>query len=114
MAKQPIIQPHILESLCKVIADTSTGLTGSEIGKILTDCKIIDTDPQMTKWKRRYNAFVNSQNRFQDSKGGGLVIGGKLRCVGLVHGTLSDNTGGKFAAVVPSIFIFQTILEMSK
>lgn len=48
------------------------------------------------------------------SKGGGLVIGGKLRCVGLVHGTLSDNTGGKFAAVVPSIFIVQTILETSK
>jgi uncharacterized protein (TIGR02391 family) len=67
MAKQPIIQPHILESLCKVIADTSTGLTGSEIEKILADCKIIDTDPQMTKWKRLYNAFINSQYRHQDS-----------------------------------------------
>lgn len=67
MTKHPIIQPHILESLCKVIADTSTGLTGSEIGEILTDCKIIDTDPQMTKWKRLYNAFVNSQNRYQCS-----------------------------------------------
>lgn len=67
MAKQPFIQPHILESICKVIADRSAGLTGPEIAKILIDCKIIDIDPHNTKWKRLYNAFVNSQNRHQDS-----------------------------------------------
>ena len=31
------------------------------------------------------------------------------KCIGLVHGTLSDNTGGKLAAVVPAAFIVQTI-----
>ena len=30
-------------------------------------------------------------------------------CYGLVHGTISDDTGGKFAAIVPGIFIRQVI-----
>lgn len=30
-------------------------------------------------------------------------------CVGLIHGTFSDETGGKFAAVVPSAFITQVL-----
>jgi len=34
--------------------------------------------------------------------------------VGLVHGTVSDKTGGKLAAVVPSKFIRDTILQASK
>lgn len=67
MTRHPIIQPHILESICKVIADTTTGLTGFEIAKLLADCKIVDTDPQMTKWKRLYNAFITSQNKHQCS-----------------------------------------------
>jgi len=41
---------------------------------------------------------------------GGVGLGvGQFACIGLVHGTLSDNTGGKFAAIVPSYFITQTI-----
>lgn len=39
----------------------------------------------------------------------GLVVGGRLACVGLIHGTISDNTGGKLGAVVPSYFIIETI-----
>jgi hypothetical protein len=30
-------------------------------------------------------------------------------CVGLVHGTLSDPTGGKFAAIVPSSFVREAV-----
>lgn len=48
------------------------------------------------------------------SSGGGLTLGGKFACVGLMHGTISDETGGKFAAVVPSSFIVKTILQMQK
>jgi hypothetical protein len=52
------------------------------------------------------------------SSEGGLVVGGKLACVGLVHGTVSDDTGGKLAAVVPSALVVETInkakLEMGK
>jgi hypothetical protein len=41
---------------------------------------------------------------------GGVGLGvGQFACIGLVHGTLPDNTGGKFAAIVPSYFIIQTI-----
>ena len=43
------------------------------------------------------------------SSQGGLVIGGRLACVGLIHGTISDDTGGKLGAVVPSAFIVETI-----
>jgi uncharacterized protein (TIGR02391 family) len=61
--KQTVIQPHHLEPICQIIASTSDGLTGSEIGKILADCGMIDTDPGMTKWKRLYNSFIYSQNK---------------------------------------------------
>lgn len=54
-----------LEALCKVLADTDTGLTGSEIAHTLAQIDIVDTDPTMTKWKRLYNAFVNDQNKRQ-------------------------------------------------
>ncbi|HEX2900695.1 MAG TPA: TIGR02391 family protein, partial [Bacteroidia bacterium] len=60
-------EPHHLESICKTIADTSHGLSGSEIQKILADCRIEDKDPSLTKWKRLYNAFVHWQNKHQCS-----------------------------------------------
>ncbi|MFA8434269.1 MAG: toll/interleukin-1 receptor domain-containing protein [Marinifilaceae bacterium] len=62
MIKQQPITAEVLESICKVIADTGSGLTGSEIGRILDDSRITDTNPSMTKWKRLYNAFVAKQN----------------------------------------------------
>jgi hypothetical protein len=37
-----------------------------------------------------------------------------IRCVGIVHGTLSDDTGGKLAAVTPSIYILETIDKAMK
>lgn len=39
----------------------------------------------------------------------GLVFGNEFSCVGLVHGTLSDETGGKLCAVVPSQKIIECI-----
>jgi len=67
VTKQPIIQSYHLESICQTIAATSEGLTGTEIGKILADCRIVDTDAVGTKWKRLYNAFVHNQNKNQCS-----------------------------------------------
>jgi uncharacterized protein (TIGR02391 family) len=63
----PPLQAHIIESICKTIAETNDGLSGTEIGKILADCEISDTDPSLTKWKRLYNAFVNYQNQSKRS-----------------------------------------------
>lgn len=61
----PPFSPQDLEAICRVLADTDDGLTGSEIGYLLQDCRIPDTDPGMTKWKRLFNALVHFQNEHQ-------------------------------------------------
>src|SRR5438105_5043978 len=61
----PTFNPQQLQSIAKVLADTSDGLTGSEIGYLLADCKIPDISSDMTKWKRLFNAFVTIQNEKQ-------------------------------------------------
>ena len=57
--------PQKLEAACRVLADTERGLTGSEIGYLIQDCKIVDITPDMTKWKRLFNALVEAQNKHQ-------------------------------------------------
>ena len=47
----------VLESLTKVLGNTNEGFTGTEIGKLLFECDIPDPCPNMTKWKRLYEAF---------------------------------------------------------
>ena len=54
-----------LEAISKVLGDTDTGLTGSEINLLLNNCQIPNPTPDMTKWKRRYNALVEFQNQHQ-------------------------------------------------
>ncbi len=54
-----------LEAICKIVADTSSGLTGSEIGHTLSKCGIPDVDPTNTKWKRLHNAFAQIENSVQ-------------------------------------------------
>jgi len=51
-----------LEAIAAALADTSEGLTGSEIGHILASLRMLDPTPTMTKWKRLHNAFVERQN----------------------------------------------------
>lgn len=51
-----------LESISKVLGDTTDGLTGADIGHFLAECKVPDVDPALTKWKRLYNALVHYQN----------------------------------------------------
>ncbi len=66
MAKrEPPFEPGMLEALAKALGDTDHGLIGTEIGQILLTCRIPDTDPASTKWKRLFNAFVTEQNRKQ-------------------------------------------------
>ena len=52
-----------IEQIARIIGDTQGGLTGSEIGHILAQCHIDDPDPEMTKWKRLYNAFYDAVNK---------------------------------------------------
>jgi len=65
MDRLPPFNARHLEAACKVLADTDRGLTGSEMGYILQDCRIEDTDPSLTKWKRLFNALAKAQNTHQ-------------------------------------------------
>lgn len=51
-----------IEAIAAALGDTTNGLTGLEIGHLLTTCGIRDTDPSLAKRHRIYNAFVGSQN----------------------------------------------------
>jgi len=62
MDRIPPFSAQHLEAACKVLADTECGLTGSEIGYLLQDCRIEDVSPEMTKWKRLFNALAEAQN----------------------------------------------------
>jgi uncharacterized protein (TIGR02391 family) len=52
-----------LERLCKVLAETQNGLTGSQIGEKLGQAKIADVDPVNTKWKRLRSALATRQRK---------------------------------------------------
>jgi uncharacterized protein (TIGR02391 family) len=65
MDRIPPFNPQQLTAVAKVLGDTAKGLTGTEIGYFLSDCKIPDVTPDMTKWKRLFNAFVEWQNKKQ-------------------------------------------------
>src|SRR5262249_9856290 len=54
-----------LQAIADALGDTSDGLTGSEIGHLLATSRMTDTDPQMTKRHRLYNAFAHTQNAKQ-------------------------------------------------
>ena len=57
-----------LEAISAALADTSAGLTGSEIGHILTTLNFTDPTPTLTKWKRLHNAFIVRQNKSQNRR----------------------------------------------
>jgi uncharacterized protein (TIGR02391 family) len=54
-----------LEAIAGALGDTDLGLTGTEIGEIFQQSKLVDPGPD-TKWRRIYNAFATSQNNRQD------------------------------------------------
>ena len=66
--KPPAFSTGQLEALCKCLADTSSGLTGTEIGTLLAQVRVRDVDPSITKWKRLFNALSGAHNR--DRNGG--------------------------------------------
>ena len=65
MAKIAPFDAQHLTSIAKILGETSEGLKGSEIEYLLQDCKIPDVSPEMTKWKRIFNAFVTFQNEIK-------------------------------------------------
>ena len=63
MAAYPSFPAAELESVCRVMADTDSGLTGSEIGRLLAQRGIADPAPGLTKWKRLTSALSQQQQR---------------------------------------------------
>lgn len=61
MAAQSEFSDGQLESICRVIAETDSGLTGSEIGTFLDQAGIVDPMPTGTKWRRLLCAFQEQQ-----------------------------------------------------
>ncbi len=50
-----------LEAICKALAGTESGLSGSEIGHTLSQVGVADADRSATKWKRLFNALAARQ-----------------------------------------------------
>ncbi|MDR2126486.1 MAG: TIGR02391 family protein [Prevotellaceae bacterium] len=65
--KRKCLTQAVLEGISQILGDTSSGLTGSEIGYLLNQSQIADIDLTNTKWKRLYSAFANYQNQTQCS-----------------------------------------------
>lgn len=62
----PFFTDTQLEAIAAALGDTSSGLTGPEIGFLLSASRISDVDPTASKRVRLYNAFVNNQNSRQN------------------------------------------------
>lgn len=65
---QPLFTQSQLEAIAAALADTSEGLTTSEIGHLPATCRMTDPTPTVTKRHRLYNAFAESQNSRQDRR----------------------------------------------
>lgn len=63
MAAIPSLDDGQLEAICEVLGDTSGGLTGSEIGRYLNECGILDPLPNHTKRYRLYEALRAKQRQ---------------------------------------------------
>lgn len=58
----PRLTPNQIEQIARIMGDTVNGFTGSEIGHHLAQCRINDPNPELTKWKRLYNALCSVVN----------------------------------------------------
>ena len=72
MANNTPFDKAILERICDVLGDTSMGLTGSEIGSILSQHSVHDVSPTSSKRVRIFEALCARQKQ---DKSGNHVIG---------------------------------------
>jgi len=62
MTAIPVLDDNTLQAVCDVVADTGSGLTGSEMGRILSQQNISDPEPIITKRHRLFAALSSKQN----------------------------------------------------
>ena len=70
-----------LEQICGVLAETGSGLTGSEIGRILAQMGIYDPSPSITKRHRLYEALQRQQSKTHSGNTVGAFIEEAMRPV---------------------------------
>jgi uncharacterized protein (TIGR02391 family) len=63
MAAIPKIDENSLQEICNVIAETNSGLSGSEIARLLSQAGIEDIDPTVTKRHRLFAALNSRQEK---------------------------------------------------
>lgn len=56
-----------IEGISRIIGDTKSGISGTEMARFLLESNIEDIDKLNSKWKRLYHALVNNQNLTQCS-----------------------------------------------
>ena len=64
----PMFSQSQLTAIADALADTSEGLSGSEIALLLATCRMSDPSPGITKRHRLYNAFIESQKSRRDRR----------------------------------------------
>lgn len=62
MAVIPKFNASVIESISKILGDTSNGFTGTEIAKLLHESGIDDIESTITKWRRINVALDNKLN----------------------------------------------------
>lgn len=67
MPAHPAFPPNDLKALCDVLGDTENGLSGREIGELLSGSQIGDPSPTITKRRRLFEALKARQNQDQCS-----------------------------------------------
>ena len=65
MERVPPFNSQQVESIARILAETNEGLSGTQIGHLLQECRMADPTPDITKWQRLFNAFAEAQNRHQ-------------------------------------------------
>src|SRR5512143_3857836 len=63
MGPIPSFDETTLRAICNVLGDTNTGLSGSEIGQLLSACGISDLFPGNTKRDRLFEALQGRQQQ---------------------------------------------------
>lgn len=63
MSQVPPFSSASLTSISKALGDTQDGLTGTEIGQLLAECRIVETSGVSTKCKRIFSELAITQNQ---------------------------------------------------
>lgn len=58
----PSFDPATIEAVCRILAETNTGFTGTQLGAMLAECGI-DDPGAITKWRRLNAALMARQER---------------------------------------------------